>query len=67
MIEQDYLMRMIKYIARLLAKLILHRDIVSVELPNENIHTDGQLFYQKLISLADNGQINEAFDNSEVL
>ncbi len=60
MFEQDYLIRLIKDIVRLLARLVLHKEMAYVELPGESVHTSGQSFFKKLITLADNGQINEA-------
>lgn len=58
--EQDYVMRMIKDFVRMLAKLLLNKDIAMVELDAENPVATTGLLHQSLISMADNGYINEA-------
>lgn len=58
--EQDYVMRMYRDFGRMLAKLILNKEIASFELDAENPVTTTGLLHQSLISMADGGQINEA-------
>lgn len=60
MIEQDYLMRIIKDIAKLLAKLILHKETASIDISQDDEQTESHFLYKRLVNLADNGKINEA-------
>lgn len=60
MIEQDYLMRIIKDIAKLLAKLILHKETASIDVSVDKEQTENHFLYKRLVNLADNGKINEA-------
>lgn len=60
MIEQDYLMRLIKDITKLLTKLMLHRETESIDISQDDEQTENHFLYKKLIHLADNGKINEA-------
>lgn len=58
--EQDYLMRIIKEIAKLMAKVILHKETAGIDPSNENEQTENYFLYKRLVNLADNGKINEA-------
>lgn len=60
MFEQDYIMRMIKDMTRLLARIFFRKETASVELPEEEEMTEEELFYKKLLSMADQGLINKA-------
>lgn len=60
MIEQDYLMRIIKDIAKLLAKLILQKETASIDTSEDKEQTENHFLYKRLVNLADNGKINEA-------
>ena len=59
MFEQDYIMRLVHEIARVLAKILFNIDseTVSEELESRIEETD---VLEKLLDMVDNGQINEA-------
>lgn len=59
-VEQDYVMRMIKDMAKLIAKMVLGKTSINYELPEENKFTKTDFLYEKLMRLADEGKINEA-------
>lgn len=58
MFEQDYIMRLVKEIARMLAKILFKKDISTVieEKQNDLKSGDGD----DIFSLADKGEINKA-------
>ena len=58
--EQDYVMRMIKEMTEVLARIIFHRKTPLYELDKANKDRSGEDFYLKLCKLADAGKINEA-------
>ena len=58
--EQDYIMRMIKQMVRVLFSLMLGKKYVEYELPAENDFTISDDTYVKIIQMADEGRINEA-------
>ena len=58
--EQDYIMRMIKEMVRVLFSLMLGKKYVQYELPAENDFTTSDDTYSKVIQMADSGRINEA-------
>ncbi len=60
MIKQDYMMRMVDDLIRLLAKLLFNKDIIIYELPGEENYTQTDYLYKQLLSLIDKGKINEA-------
>ena len=59
MFEQDYIMRLVHEIARVLAKILFNMDseTVSEELESRIEETD---ILEKLLNMLDKGQINEA-------
>ena len=59
MFEQDYIMRLVHEIARVLAKILFNIDseTVSEELESRIEETD---VLEQLLDMVDNGQINEA-------
>lgn len=59
-VKDDYVMRMIRDLARVLARVILGRDDINYELPEDEEFTVLDNLYKKLITMADQGQINEA-------
>ena len=59
-VKDDYVMRMIKDMARVLARLILGKDDINYVLPEDEEFTVIDNLYKKLITMADAGQINEA-------
>ncbi len=60
MYEKDYLMRMVKNLVSFLAKSFLDKDIVIYELPEKEKYTQTDHIYNQLLSLIDQGRINEA-------
>lgn len=60
MYEQDYVMRMIKNLVNFLAKSFLDKDIVIYELPEKEKYTQTDHIHKLLLSLIDQGRINEA-------
>lgn len=59
-VKDDYIMRMIKDMARVLARLILGKDDINYVLPEDGEFTAIDNLYKKLTTMADEGQINEA-------
>lgn len=59
-LKDDYVMRMIRDMAKLLARLILGKDDINYVLPEDEEFTAIDNLYRKLINMADSGQINEA-------
>lgn len=61
--ENDYLMRMIKQVARAIASFALGKDLPPYELPDEkDEYTLSDHLYEQLIQLANEGKFNEAED-----
>lgn len=58
--EKDYIMRMIKETARILFSLMLGKQYVQVELPEENKFDVSGAKLDKYIAMIDAGKINEA-------
>lgn len=59
MVEQDYIMRLIKEMVRALLKLIFHTDL---DLPSVEMLKDAErrCALEELLNLTDRGEINEA-------
>ena len=58
--EKDYIMRMIKETARILFSLVLGKQHVQVELPEENKFDVSREKLDEYIAMIDAGKINEA-------
>ena len=58
--EKDYLMRIIKEVARVLASVMLGKKYVQVELPVESKYQISGDKLHHLKTMVDNGEINEA-------
>ena len=58
--EKDYIMRMIKEMVRVLFSLMLGKEYVSVEREAENGYEVSGKKLDELLTMADNGEINEA-------
>ncbi len=58
--EKDYIMRMIKEMVRVLFSLVLRKQYVSVELPDENKCSVSGKGLDEYLGMIDTGQINEA-------
>lgn len=57
--EKDYIMRVIKEMARVLFSLMLGKQYTSVELPNENQYEVSGKKLKDLLVMTDNGEIND--------
>lgn len=58
--EKDYIMRIVKETVRLLFSLMLGKNYVSVEQEIENKYEVSGMTLDDLLSMADEGKINEA-------
>lgn len=58
--EKDYIMRMIKEIARVLFSLMLGKQYKSVELQNENKYEVSGKALEEFLNMVDRGLVNEA-------
>lgn len=58
--EKDYIMRQIKMLGQLLARLLLNSDRVKYELPLKTPYSQEDELYQALCRLLAEGKINEA-------
>ncbi|NCB92925.1 MAG: hypothetical protein EOM40_10270 [Clostridia bacterium] len=58
--EKDYLMRMIKEMARVLFSIMLGKSYVQVELPEENKYEISGNKLEEYLAMVDRGEINEA-------
>ena len=61
-LEKDYILRMIKDLTKSIAHLILGKDEIEYELPEDSQYSKVDFLYVKLIELVNLGQINEAED-----
>lgn len=59
-LKQDYIMKMIEDITRVVCQLILGKALPEYELPKEEAYTATDLLYERIRQLADQGNINEA-------
>ncbi len=59
-VEQDYVMKMIQDMSKLIAKMVFGKTSISYELPEESKFTQTDFLYNRLIELADAGRINDA-------
>lgn len=59
-LKDDYMMRMIHDLTKVLARLVLGKDEVKYELPESGEFTAVDHLYQKLTLMADEGKICEA-------
>lgn len=57
--EQDYLMRTVKDITKVIAKIVLGKSDTNYELPAEN-YTGEDFLYKRLLELLTEGKINAA-------
>lgn len=58
--EQDYLMRTIKDIAKVIAKIVLGKTDTNYELPAAENYTGEDFLYKKLLEMLEDGEINAA-------
>lgn len=60
-VQDDHMIRNIQDIGRLIAKLLLHEQMPDYRLPEkEEEYSEADKLFAKVISLADEGEINEA-------
>lgn len=59
-VEQDYMMRMIKDMSRLMARILFGKSEMVYELPTVQEYTAADHLYEKLLTLLHEGKINEA-------
>lgn len=62
MYEQDYIMRMISNLIRVLSKVIFNRDIPVYEISQEGEYEQSDDLHKNLLALLSSGKINEAED-----
>lgn len=60
MYEQDYMMRIVKELVRVLARIFLKKDIAEYEFSDGQNHTQTDYLHIQLLSLIKQGKINEA-------
>ena len=60
MFKQDYIMNQIRNLAKLLVKMVLNKETVTVEIRDEVGNTGQEMLLQKLYYMADQGEINAA-------
>lgn len=60
MVEEDYVMRMIRDMIRALVKSILGKTELDYEFPKENERTNDDMIFNKMTQMADAGDINGA-------
>lgn len=58
--QDDYLLRNVQDTARLITKLLLGETMPAYTLPDKEPYTQADRLFQKIIELADQGDINEA-------
>lgn len=62
MYEQDYIMRMINNLVRVLSKVIFNRDVPVYEISHEGEYEQSDDLHKNLLALLSAGKINEAED-----
>ena len=60
MFKQDYIMNQIRNLAKLLVKMVLNKETVTVELRDETSATGQEQLLQTFCRMVEQGQINEA-------
>lgn len=60
MVEQDFIMRMIKDSVKFLGGLLLGKDSIHYELPPDGLYTKEDYLHQRLLLLIREGNINDA-------
>ena len=60
-VKQDYIMRMIENMVRMIVQLLLGKGTLDYQLPDKKeAYTDKDYLFERLIQMADDGMINEA-------
>lgn len=60
MLEQDYIMKMIRDTIKFLAKIVFNKDTIVYQLPQLEEYTQTDYLHRQLLSLIEKGKINEA-------
>jgi len=60
MYQEDWLMRQIGSIIKIVSKFVFKKDTINYEIINEVVNTETDLLYKQLIELLNSLQINEA-------
>ena len=60
MVEEDYVTRMIRDMVRAVVRAILGKSELNYEFPKENERTNDDMVFNKMIQMADAGDINGA-------
>lgn len=60
--QQDYIMRMVTNLVRLLSKIIFDKDIPTYEVSNDEKYSKSDDLHKNLLALLSEGKINEAED-----
>lgn len=61
MVQEDYVMKMIKDMVRMIAKVLLRKDKIAYDFPDdEQMFADEDREYAKIIKTLEDGDINEA-------
>jgi hypothetical protein len=60
MFKEDYVLRKIKSLIKLMARTLLKKDTVSYELPVKEKYTESDNLHKQLLEMIKQGQINEA-------
>lgn len=61
MVQEDYVMRMIKDMVRMIAKVLLRKDKISYDFPeDELLFSEEDKEYHRIVRTLEDGDINEA-------
>ena len=61
-LDKDFILRMINDLAKSIAFIVLGKNDIEYELPENNEYSKVDLLYVKLLELVNSGKINEAED-----
>ena len=62
MFQQDWMMRQVQDMAKIIAKIVFKKDTISYEITNDETSAETDLLYKELIELLNLLKINEAED-----
>ena len=60
MYKQDWIIRQVQDLARVIARVVFKKDLVTYEIENSQMNTDTDLLYKEIIELLNELKINEA-------
>ena len=61
-LDKDFILRMINDLAKSIAFIVLGKNDIEYELPENNEYSKVDFLYVKLLELVNSGKINEAED-----